>query len=291
VLGERITLETVLATDLPPVEASQAEIEQALISLATNGGEAMPTGGTLTIGTAIEELDEAGVSAHPQARPGPYVQLSVTDTGCGMAPETAKRVFEPFFSTKPVGRGAGLGLSTVFADVTRAGGFIEFESCLGDGTVFCVYLPAAEQRKLATSDGTNRPAAGFQSGGETILVCDDDPVVLASSKVLLESKGFSVIPACGGHEALAAAASHPGPIELLLSDIIMPEMNGWELAEKLAQQRPKMKVVFMSGYPEDVLEAAAPEGQRIEFIEKPPVGNVLFQRIREVLDQATRSLL
>ena len=288
--GERITLETALASELPPIRANRDEIAQAIMNLAANARDAMPDGGTLTIRTTTVTLDELGVSGNPRARPGPYVQLSVADTGCGMSAETVERVFEPFFTTKPVGKGTGLGLSTVFADVTKSGGLIEVESRQGEGTVFRVYLPAGEGTAVTPSAEIDRPADHCPGGSETILVCDDDEVVLDSAAFLLESEGYSVIRAGGAGQALEAAASYDGMIELLLTDVIMLEMNGWELAIKLTGQRPDMKVIFTSGYPEDVLEANVPEGQRVEFLQKPSESDTLFRRIREVLDVPTRAV-
>ena len=287
-ITETITLETDLAPDLPPLEADRGEIEQALLNLARNARDAMPDGGKLTIRTAIEQLDEARVSTYPLAGPGPYVQLSVADTGCGMPAETVKRIFEPFFTTKPVGKGTGLGLSTVFADVTKHGGIIEVDSHEGEGTVFHIYLPSAEQPVDAGSDDAARSADAYPGGTETILVVDDDEVVLDSGVFLLEMRGYNVIRALGAPEAIEAATAHDGPIDLLLTDVTMPEMNGWELSKKLIAQRSNMKVIFMSGYAEDVLKAGAAEGERIEFLEKPPEGDSLFRRIREVLDATTR---
>jgi len=206
-----------------------------------------------------------------------------------MTPETVERVFEPFFTTKPVGKGTGLGLSTAFADVTRSGGTIEVDSRQGEGTVFRIFLPAAVEKSIPASEDAKPSADRCPGGSETILVVDDDEVVLDSAAFLLETQGYSVIQALGGREALEAAESHDGQIELLLTDVTMPEMNGWELAQKLAEQRSDMKVIFMSGYAEDVLRAGAAKGERIEFLEKPPKTDTLFRRIREVLDATSRS--
>ncbi len=290
VAGGRITLETDLAADLSPTYADRTEIERTIMNLARNACDAMPDGGTLTIRTATGELDESGVSGNANARPGRYVQVSVADTGCGMAPETVQRVFEPFFTTKPVGKGIGLGLSTVFADVTRSGGLMEVDSRLGEGTVFRVWLPVAAEKSAATNDGVARSEDQCPAGGETILVCDDDEVVLDSTAFLLETQGYSVIRAAGGRMALEAAASHTGTIDLLLADVTMPEMNGWELAKKLTAERSDVKVIFMSGYAEDVLRAGGAEGEHLEFLQKPSESDTLFRRIREVLDASRRTM-
>lgn len=286
--GEFVTLEMALAADLPPIQADKSEIEQALMNLARNARDAMPDGGRLTIRTASEELDEVRVSANSHARPGRYVQLSVADTGCGMAPDTVQRVFEPFFTTKPVGEGTGLGLSTVFADVTRSGGFIEIESRLDEGTVFRVWLPVAAESTVAAIHDAMPSVQHCPGGNETILVCDDDEIVLDSAVFLLEARGYSVIRAGSGREALEVAASHAGRIDLVLTDVTMPEMNGWELVQQLTAERPDVKVIFMSGYAEDVVEAGATAGEHIEFVQKPPEGDALFRRIREVLDAPER---
>ena len=288
VSGERIALEVDLALDLRPVEADRGDVEQAIMNLARNARDAMPDGGALTICTAAEQLDEARLTTNPLAHPGLYVRLSVTDTGCGMTPETVERVFEPFFTTKPVGKGTGLGLSTVFADVTKNRGIIEVDSRQGEGTEFRIFLPAADEKSGPTSDDTEVLADQLPGGNETILVVDDDQVVLDSAAFLLEIRGYSVMRACGGREAIEAAASHTGAIELLLTDVTMPGINGWELAQELTGKRPDTKVIFMSGYAEDVLKAGAAEAEHIEFLQKPPETEALFRRIREVLDAPGR---
>jgi two-component system cell cycle sensor histidine kinase/response regulator CckA len=289
-ITETITLKTDLAPDLPPIRADRGEIEQALLNLAKNARDAMPDGGTLTIRTATQQLDEARVASLSEAGPGTYVQLSVADTGCGMAPETAKRIFEPFFTTKPVGKGTGLGLSTVFADVSNVGGIIEVESHEGAGTAFRIYLPSAESATDTDTQDAERSAGPSPGGSETILVVDDDEVVLNSAAYMLEMRGYNVVRALGAPAALQAAASHDGRIDLLLTDVTMPELNGWQLARKLTAQRPDMKVIFMSGYARDVLDAGAAADAHIEFLEKPPEGDTLCRRVRDVLASASTSV-
>lgn len=287
IAGQRVTLVLQLAHKLPPVRADRAEIEQAVVNLARNACAALTEKGTLTIGTTAEHLDQSRVSGQPHASPGPYVQVFVADNGCGMTPEILARIFEPFFTTKPVGEGTGLGLATVFADVTKSGGFIEVESRVGEGTVLRLYLPAAEEILNVAPMHKQLRLAPCPGGSETILVVDDDQVVLNSTAYPLESRGYSVLCAQSTRAAVEVATNHDGPIQLLVTDVSMPEMNGRELARKLTGQRPDMKVLFMSGYAADVLEAAATEGEQFEFLQKPPQGDALFRRIRKILDTSS----
>jgi len=211
--------------------------------------------------------------------------LSVTDTGCGMTAETIERIFEPFFTTKPGSERAGLGLATVFAIVKRAGGHITVESSPDEGTVFRLYFPLADSEIRDTRLGTDGREDKALGGGETILVCDDEEVVLRSFSWLLESGGYSVLPADSGQRALELASSHEGPISLLLTDVIMPEMNGRELAEELTRRCPGIRVIYMSGYASDVLDAGGTEVENFEFLQKPSTGSALFQCVRKVLDK------
>ncbi|UCE60219.1 MAG: PAS domain S-box protein [Phycisphaerales bacterium] len=292
-MGERIEMEAVLADKLFPIRADEGEIERVILNLAINARDAMPKGGTLTIRTANVTLDEADIAGHPGARPGPHVELTVTDTGCGMSKETVERIFEPFFTTKPVGQGTGLGLSTTFADVTKIGGHIKVDSQLGAGTTFKVYLPQAEGDLPADEGDAARveapgtpPAESKPCGSETILVCDDEELVLGSISYLLESQGYTVIRAPNARQALEAASSYDGTVSLLLTDVVMPEMNGRELAEGLTKRFPELKIIYMSGYADDILEAGSPPGEQLEFLQKPITSETLFQRVREVLDSS-----
>ena len=256
------------------------------MNLVTNARDAMPDGGTITIRIAAATVDAVEAAGNLYASPGSYVQLSVADTGCGMSPETAERIFEPFFSTKPVGQGTGLGLSTVFADVTKSDGFISVDSRQGRGTAFHVCLPAAKAAVAPPTADVDRSMSRSTGGDETILMCDDDETVLASYAFLLGGEGYSIISARGGREALEAAAAHGEAIALLLTDVVMPEMTGWDLARRLTQLNPNMHVIYMSGYASDILEAGAAEGRHIEFLQKPAGADTLFRCIRKALDSA-----
>ncbi len=285
-LGERVTVETALASDLRPIEADRAEIEQAVLNIVLNAHDSMPDGGTVTIRTANVTLSDADASNIPDARPVPYTELVIADTGCGMSNDTLDRIFEPFFTTKPTGEGTGLGLSTVHADVTKQGGRIAVESQVGAGTIVRIHLPQSEGTPVESAADAARPAGQCPDGDETILVCDDDETVLDSFAMLLETAGYTVIRAQGGAEALQLASSHTGTISLLLTDVIMPGMNGSDLAGELTRQRPELKVLYMSGYASDVLKVDGPGGGGVEFIEKPSVDDALFWKVREVLDKA-----
>ena len=282
-LSERITLRTILCPALWPIEAGMAEIEQAVMNLAINARDAMPDGGTLTIRTGNVTFDDAYVRTHPDARPGPHAELIFEDTGCGMTDETVARIFEPFFTTKPTGEGTGLGLSAVFADITKLGGHIAVESRVEEGTVIRIYIPRATE---TLTESAARPADTEEEcpgGNETILVCDDECFVLDSTSDLLETGGYTVLRARGGREALELASSHTGPIALLLTDVIMPEMNGPQLAKRLTRQRPEIRVLYMLGYPSDVFKAGGTKDGNIDFLKKPTTRDRLFQRVRETL--------
>jgi len=288
-IGPGITMRFARGADPCPIRADEAELEQTLTNLVINARDAMPDGGTVTIGAANVTIDGARASKSPKLSPGPCVELSVSDTGCGMTAETVERIFEPFFTTKPEGRGAGLGLSTVFANVKRASGQITVRSQPGGGTVFRLYFPRADGELDAAGARADLPADGAPGGSETILVCDDEDVVLRSLCWLLESGGYSVIAAGSGRRALELASSHEGPIPLLLTDVIMPEMNGRELAKEFTRRRPETQVVYTSGYASDVLEAGGGESEDFEFLQKPATSDALFRCVRQVIDRAKRN--
>jgi PAS domain S-box-containing protein len=284
-IGERVTLEVSLSTDLKPVKADPTQFEIVITNLVVNARDAMPGGGAIKLSTANVAFDEKDASRKPDVAPGAYVELSVTDTGSGMAPETIERVFEPFFTTKPAGQGTGLGLSTVFAIIKHAGGNVTIESHVGKGTDVRVYLPQAEG-SLAPSDAAD-PGLKERDyrGNETILLCDDEEVVLDSYGRLLESRGYTVIAARNGKEALELGSAHAGEISLLVTDATMPGMGGPELAERLTRKYPDLRVICMSGYAASDRSADGAEPPGIKFLKKPSTPATLFGLIRKLLDR------
>ena len=251
-IGEDIELAATLDLALGRVKADPGQIEQIILNLAVNARDAMPQGGRLTLRTANVTLDQAYARQHRGARPGPHVLLAVSDTGVGMDAETQSHIFEPFFTTKDAGKGTGLGLSTVYGIVKQSGGTIWVESAPGRGTTFEIYLPLVEK---AAASGELHPAlpAPPPGGTETILVVEDEMSVRRLAAEFLGSNGYTVLEAQDGGEALQVCEEHRGPIHLLITDVVMPGMSGWELAVRLAGRRPEMKVIYMSGYTDDAI--------------------------------------
>jgi CheY-like chemotaxis protein len=251
------------------------------MNLAVNARDAMPQGGRLTLATARVDLDDAAARRFLDARPGPYVVLEVADTGCGMTDEVRAHLFEPFFTTKEVGRGTGLGLSTTYGIVRQSGGHIEVASAPGRGSTFKVYLPWVEA--AAEEDGAPSPAASPR-GLETVLLAEDEEMVRGLIRRALRQAGYTVLEAPNGAEALRLCEQHPGPIHLLVTDVVMPGMSGRALAERAGQLRPALRVLYVSGYTDDavvrhgVLQAAA------AFLQKPFRLDDLLRKVREVLD-------
>ncbi len=288
VISEDIALDFVRAAELRAVHVDAGQIEQVVMNLVVNARDAMPEGGRLTLETGNVELDESYTATHAGARSGPHVMLAVSDNGCGMSRETVARVFEPFFTTKPVGQGTGLGLATLYGIVKRAGGHVRVYSEVGRGSTFKVYLPAAEAavaEVLPTSDEGPSP-----TGDETLLVCEDDPTVRRLVSHMLRESGYTVLAAENGGEALQVAAAHPGPIHLLVSDVIMPDMNGRALAEALGRSRPDVRILFVSGYASNVIAHHGVLDEGVEFLEKPFSRGRLLRRVREVLEPRRQEL-
>jgi PAS domain S-box-containing protein len=280
-LGEDLEFKCDLAPDLRPVRADAGHLEQLLMNLAVNARDAMPGGGKLTLATANAVLDEADARALPGARPGAFVQLSVTDTGCGMTPEVQARIFEPFFTTKEVGRGTGLGLATVFGIVARSEGFIDVRSAPGEGSRLTVYLPAAQRGQEAPS--VQRPGGQREGGTERVLLVEDDVSVRRIAVRALTARGYQVVQAANGVLGLAAALE-AGPIDLLITDVVMPAMSGPALAGKLQATRPGLKVLFMSGYVEDAMASHGLSTGGVPFLQKPFTASSLVAKVRAVLD-------
>jgi PAS domain S-box-containing protein len=279
-LPEDIDIELALSPDMPPAYADVVQVEQILMNLAVNAADAMPGGGRLTIATALTELDEAHAASRRDMKPGRYVKLSVRDTGCGMDKETLEQVFEPFFSTKGE-RGTGLGLATVYGIVKQHGGSIWVYSEPGKGAVFNIYLPVAGA--AAAAEGGGREAPTDLAGTETVLLVEDNDQVRNLAREVLRRQGYTVLSAKDGIEALNLAESHDGPVHLLLTDVVMPGMNGRELYARAAVLRPGLKVLFMSGYPEDVIAHRGVLDEGVRFVQKPFSVQSLAAKVRETL--------
>ena len=286
-IGEDIQLLTVLGPDLWPVKVDPGQIEQVLMNLAVNGRDAMPRGGKLTIETANKELDEDYARRHVAVKPGAYVLLAVSDNGCGMDKETQSHLFEPFFTTKEQGKGTGLGLSTVYGIIKQSGGNIWVYSELGQGTSFKIYLPTVEEEVE-----TYKTAALFSpppGGTETILLVEDEEAVRTMISKVLQSGGYTVLEAQHGVEALRVCKKHSGPIHLMISDVVMPQMSGRELAGRLALRRPEMRVLYISGYPDNAIVHHGVLETGTAFLQKPFTLNALEYKVREVLDGQQQS--
>ena len=281
-IGEDVELILNLAPDIGFVRADPGHIGQVIMNLAANARDAMSNGGRLTLQTANVTLDKAFCSAHPEATPGDYVLLAVADTGIGMTAEVKRRVFEPFFTTKQVGRGTGLGLSVVYGIVRQSDGHILLESEPGRGARFEIYLPRVKEEGAAAE---TTDAGAFPAGGsETILLVEDEDFVRDVAERILRSQGYTVLAASGGAQAVEILRCHPGRIDLLLTDVIMPAMGGQEVAQQAAAIRPDTQVLFMSGYAGDIVGQKGVSTNRM-FLQKPFAVRSLLGKVREVLDE------
>jgi PAS domain S-box-containing protein len=282
-IGEDIDLRTVLHPELGSLKADPGQVEQVIMNLVVNARDAMPNGGKLIVETGNAYFDEEFVEQHIDITPGQYVSLAVTDTGIGMDEQTQKRIFEPFFTTKEMGKGTGLGLSTVYGIVKQSGGNLLVHSEIGCGTSFTIYLPRVDER----SEEINGSAEVKDSlqGKETILLAEDEETVRKLAARVLEMYGYQVLVAANGGAAFLVCERHKEPIHLLISDVIMPEMGGRELANRLAQLHPEMKTLFMSGYTNDAIAEQGILEQGINFIQKPFTPSALARKVREILDK------
>ena len=282
VIGEDVALHMTLRTPLPRVNADPGQIEQVIMNLAVNARDAMPNGGRLTIETAAADLDEGYVARHTGAVVGPHVMVAVSDTGHGMDDATQKRLFEPFFTTKEAGKGTGLGLATAYGIVKQSQGSIWVYSEVGRGSTFKIYLPA-------TSAGPSerrpeRVPPGLLWGTETILVVEDQAEARSVIRETIHRRGYVVLEAANGAEALQISQNHVGPIHALVTDVVMPGMSGRRVAELLQSQRPNLRVIYMSGYTDDAIVHHGVLEEGISFVQKPFTAIGLLQKIREALD-------
>jgi CheY-like chemotaxis protein len=256
-------------------------VEQAIVNLAVNARDAMPLGGRLTIETANVVLDDNYVRTHMGVRPGEFTMIAVSDTGHGMDAETRRRIFEPFFTTKEKGKGTGLGLATVYGMIKQTGGDIWVYSEPGQGTTFKLYFPRV--REPVSDSPESEAALARRSGGETILVVEDESSVRDLTVRILRQLGYTILTASCGDEALDISRSHAGPIDLLLTDVVMPNMSGRQLADTLLASRPGTKVLFLSGYTENTVVHHGVLDAGVDFLPKPFSRENLARKLREVL--------
>ena len=284
-IGEDITMIVNASPTLGQVQADPSQVERILMNLASNARDAMPTGGSLTFSTSNVELLEAKSRPDSEMAAGSYVLLTVTDTGMGMDEVTRLHAFEPFFTTKDVGKGTGLGLATVYGIIKQSNGHIELESQVGHGTTFRIYLPQLATPGVQTAE-LELPSA-IRRGKETLLLVEDEEIVRRLTSHILQSSGYTVLTASSGEEALQFCREHEGEISLLVTDILMPEMNGVRLAELALEVRKDMKVLFISGYSNNILESYGNVDSSSAFLSKPVSPKVLTNKVREMLDSPT----
>ncbi len=288
-VGDDIELEAHTAPDLGAVKADPSQIEQVILNLVVNARDAMPSGGKIAIETANVELDGAYVLEHLGAKAGNYVMMAVSDTGSGIDEQTIAHIFEPFFTTKELGKGTGLGLSMVYGIVKQSGGSIWVYSEKNRGSTFKVYLPRADEpaQPIAQSTAPVKIAAG----NETILLVEDDPMVRELSAEVLQRSGYEVLEAATPALALEVCVRRTGPIQLLLTDVVMPGMNGGELARRVQQLRPDIRVLFMSGYTDNAVLQTGELRSACAFLQKPFTPSALAKKVREILGEKTRDAL
>jgi two-component system, cell cycle sensor histidine kinase and response regulator CckA len=284
-IPETIELVPMLEPNLPPVEVDPAQIQQILINLVVNARDAMPHGGKVVVETALVELDEEYAGRHIEVQPGHYVMLTVSDNGAGIDEQTQARIFEPFFTTKQAGKGTGLGLSTVYGIVRQSGGHITFESALGRGTRFRIYLPPMAVTGPQVEHEAAPVASEVLGGTEAVLVVEDEPALRALISVSLEKRGYKVLAAEDGAAAIRILENNPGEIDLVVSDIMMPKLNGLELRKKAISLVPKMRFLFISGYAEDTIGQTAHLPEDAGYLEKPFLPVELARKVRALLNE------
>jgi two-component system cell cycle sensor histidine kinase/response regulator CckA len=286
-LGEDVELETQGNQDLGQVRADRGQIEQVLMNLAINSRDAMPHGGKLVIATDNIDLAKPVSSGRFTVMPGEYVVLTVSDSGGGMNEETQSHIFEPFFTTKEQGKGTGLGLSTVYGIVKQSGGYIWVSSEVGKGTSFKIYLPRVFETAQPAAPHAPAKEDAVMAGAEsnTLLLVEDESGIRELTSELLASWGYEVLVARNGVEALDISGKHRGTIHLMVTDVVMPHMNGRDLAERMKQMRPGMKVIYMSGYTDNLVLQGGMLEEGSDFIQKPFNADTLAKRVRAALQQ------
>jgi two-component system cell cycle sensor histidine kinase/response regulator CckA len=292
-IGEKVKLDLVHGRDLWPVKVDVSQFEQVIVNLAVNARDAMPDGGKLTVRTANVTSDEAEHLAYKGMPAAEYVRIDITDTGTGIPSDIVDKIFEPFFSTKEVGKGTGLGLSTVYGIVKQTGGFIYVDSVAGNGTSFHIFLPRHHpeqevQPEAAAADGAKeappeaKPRTDLTGQG-TILLVEDEEGLRSLNARGLRSRGYSVIEASNGIEAMEALEQKNGGVDLVVSDVVMPEMDGPTLLKAMRDRNPDLKIIFVSGYAEDAFEKSLPENQQFAFLPKPFTLSQLVAAVKETM--------
>jgi two-component system cell cycle sensor histidine kinase/response regulator CckA len=285
IIGERVALDVKHGRDLWPVRADLNQFEQAIVNLAVNAHDAMPKGGKLTIRTRNVAREECAAFGEKLLAAADYVLVEVGDNGEGIPPGIIGRIFEPFFSTKEVGKGTGLGLSTVYGIVKQTGGYIFADSKIGEGTTFRIflprYIPAPDEKEIKAPEPEARSVD--LTGRGTVLLVEDEEAVRAFAARALASRGYSVVEASTGVEALSAIERNGGEVDLVVSDVVMPEMDGPTLLRELRRRRPELKVIFISGYAEEAFKKNLPEGERFTFLPKPFSLKDLVAAVKETM--------
>jgi PAS domain S-box-containing protein len=285
-IGEDVTLETALDSKPTRVKADPGQVEQVILNLAVNARDAMPDGGRITVATSSARLTPEQMPRHAGVEAGPFAILTVTDTGTGMDEATRGRVFEPFFTTKEQGKGTGLGLSTVYGIVQQSGGFIELESEIDVGTTFRIFLPQVDEK---VEKAVPRAPVGKVEGSETVLLVEDEIAVRVLVRRVLDRAGYRVFEAASGPDALALLERINTPIDILLTDVVMPGMSGRVLADQLCARIPSLRVLFMSGYTDEAIVHHGVLDPGVAFLEKPFTPDILLLRLREVLEPAPKA--
>jgi two-component system, cell cycle sensor histidine kinase and response regulator CckA len=281
-LGEDVTIATALTPDCGPVKADPGQLEQVIVNLSVNARDAMPNGGRLMLETKNIDLDGDYPTERVTIPAGRYVMFAVTDTGTGMDAKTKARIFEPFFTTKPVGKGTGLGLATVYGVVQQSGGYIWLYTEPGHGSSFKIYLPRVDA--VETEPAAEASLAGAFDGSETVLVAEDEEAVRQIIEKALDAHGYRVLSARDGAEALERASVYAGQIDLLVTDVVMPDMNGRELSRRLVQTRPNLRTLYLSGYTDDAILHRGVLQQGVAFLQKPFSLRMLARKVREVIE-------